>query len=394
VTYDVVVVGAGPAGCAAAYDLSAAGRSVLLVDQREFPRIKACAGGVTVKALRALRYSIAPVIREVCSTRVVARDYDRSRTFEGEDPLCAMTVRADFDHYCLQQTIARGAQFRVAKKIGTIAEDETGVTVALDDDLVQAKFLVGADGVNSRVRQLLGGRPPVRGFALEACVDAGGTSPPPMEFQFGVVEFGYGWLFPKGDHVNVGLYTNDPSVRISREAVTEFARRKLGTDRLEGFVGHHIGLEGWSAAQPWQRIFLVGDAAGLVDPLMGEGIYNAIVSGQAAARAIVEAASDGPAARNLFDRYMRPVVDDLVSTFRTTRQFYRHLRWGFRMLTFPATEFSLMRGTAAGLTFSQSKHWFFLAPFRKAPTIPSIVEWQRSGRTSGASENLKERIRQ
>jgi geranylgeranyl reductase family protein len=374
-TYDVVVIGAGPAGCAAAYDLSAAGRSVLLVDQREFPRVKACAGGVTVKALRALRYSIAPVIREVCSTMVVARDYDASRTFTGTEPLCAMTVRADFDHYCLQQTVARGAHFRVAKKVAAIAEDDSAVTVTLDDDVIRARFLIGADGVNSRVRQLLGARPPVRGFALEACVDTGGASPPPMEFQFGVVEFGYGWLFPKGDHVNVGLYTNDPSVRISREAVTAFARRKLGTDRLEGFVGHHIGLEGYLNPQPWQRVFLVGDAAGLVDPLMGEGIYYAIVSGQAAARAIRESTPSASTTKAGFERLMQPIARDLASAFRTTRMFYRNLRWGFRMLTFPPSEFALMRGTAAGLTFSQSKHWFFLAPFRKAPTVPSITEW-------------------
>ncbi len=379
-TYDAVVIGAGPAGCAAAYDLSAAGRSVLLVDQRTFPRVKACAGGLTVKALRALRYSIAPVIRDVCSTMVVARDDGASRTFKSRDPLCAMTVRADFDGYCLQQTIARGAHFRIAKRIAAVAEDAGGVTTTLDDDEVRSTYLIGADGVNSRVRGLLGGRPPARGFALEACVYTNGTPPPPMEFQFGAVEYGYGWLFPKGDHVNVGLYTNDANVRISREAVADFARRKLGTDALDGFVGHHIGLEGYLNPQSWQRIFLVGDAAGLVDPLMGEGIYYAIVSGQAAARAIVESTGSTPTAKERFERAMQPIARDLASAFRTTRMFYRNLRWGFRLLTFPPSEFALMRGAAAGLTFGQSKHGFLLAPFRKAPKVQSIEDWQRSER--------------
>lgn len=376
--YDAVVIGAGPAGCAAAYDLAAAGRSVLLVDQRAFPRVKACAGGVTVKTLRALRYSVAPVIREVCTTMDVARDYDRARTLESGDPLCAMTVREELDAYCLRQTIARGAQFRIVKRIAAVVEDATGVEITLDDEPVRARYLVGADGVNSRVRQLLGGAPPVRGFALEACVPREPAAMPPMVFRFGVVAHGYGWLFPKGDHVNVGLYTNDPAVRISRDDVAAFARRTLGTDALDGFVGHHIGLGGCDLAQPWRRVFLVGDAAGLVDPLLGEGIYNAIVSGQAAARAIAE--SSAPAnvpAKPLFARFMAPIVDDLASTYRTARFFYHNLVWGFRALTFPPSVLALMRGTAAGLTFAQAKHGFLLAPFRRAPQVDSIAEWQR-----------------
>jgi geranylgeranyl reductase family protein len=378
VNYDVVVVGAGPAGCAAAYDLSAAGLSVLLVDQRDFPRVKACAGGITVKALRALRYSIAPVILEVCTTLVVGRSYESSRSLEGSDPICAMTIRSELDMYCLQQTIARGAHFRVAKKIGLVAEDELGVTITLDDEVQRAKFMIGADGVNSRVRHLLGGEAPVRGFALEACAARDPGTLPPMEFQFGVVDFGYGWLFPKGDHVNVGLYTNDPKVRISRAAVTEFARRKLGTEKLEGFVGHHLGLEGWRTRQPWNRIFLVGDAAGLVDPLMGEGIFNAIVSGQAAARAVVDSKAAVPAARRLFQSYMAPVLRDLHSGYRSAVPFYRHLTWGLRFLAFAPTKLALMRGYALGMTFSESKQWFFLAPFRKVPSVGSIMEWKRS----------------
>ena len=67
--WDAIVVGAGPAGCAAAYDLAVAGQSVLLVDKSEFPRPKACAGGLTIKAVKALRYSIDPVVRQAGSTR-------------------------------------------------------------------------------------------------------------------------------------------------------------------------------------------------------------------------------------------------------------------------------------------------------------------------------------
>jgi flavin-dependent dehydrogenase len=120
---------------------------------------------------------------------------------------------------------------------------ETQHRIVLDtsDGTFEADWLIGADGANSVIRRLLEPAQPLAlGFAIEAQVPTG--NPPTMAFDFGVVEFGYGWLFPKADHVNVGLYTNAAHVRPGREELAEYARARLGTDRLEHVVGHHIGL--------------------------------------------------------------------------------------------------------------------------------------------------------
>ena len=122
-----MVVGAGPAGCAAAWDLATAGRAVLLLDKAEFPRHKACAGGLTRKSLRALRYSVTPVVRETVSAIVVEKSRAEAATLTSRNPVCAMTVRQELDEYCLQQTLAAGAQFERIGAITGIDVDGDGV---------------------------------------------------------------------------------------------------------------------------------------------------------------------------------------------------------------------------------------------------------------------------
>ena len=107
--YDVVIIGAGPAGCAAAYDLCATKRHILLLDKHEFPREKACAGGLTPKTLKALRYSVEPVIKKICSRMVVSKGIHQKVLFNSRHPICAMTIRSQFDAFCLEKTIKRGA---------------------------------------------------------------------------------------------------------------------------------------------------------------------------------------------------------------------------------------------------------------------------------------------
>jgi geranylgeranyl reductase family protein len=372
--YDAIIVGAGPAGCAAAYDLAAAGRSVLLLDRCHFPRLKPCAGALTVKSLKALRYSIAPVIREVCTRSAILKDSRTCRMFEGRQPFCIMTVRSEFDHFCLGRTIAAGAQFRSVENWTDIYESGDSVSIHTSEGPLTAKFLVGADGANSRVRRFVPGADGLyQGLALEVNVPRNGEALH-MQFDFGVVDGGYGWIFPKRDHYNLGLYTSRSDVRITRSDVRAYAIRRMGYEVSGEVIGHKVGFGGWNCEPCSRRIFLVGDAAGLVDSLLGEGIYNAIVSGQAAARAINDELTRGVSAPNTFRARLKPIQHDAQLCFRAARRFYGDVERGYAALTSPIIRYSLIKGYSMGLTFGSMKNWFFTLPLRRIRRVDHLLK--------------------
>ncbi len=372
--YDAIIVGAGPAGCAAAYDLASNGHSVLLVDRREFPRKKACGGGLTVKTLRSLRFSVAPVIRRVSHDLVVGDRTDRSVTFPGHYPICAMVVRSEFDEYCLTRVQAAGADFRVVPELLDISEKESNVELNTTVGALRARFVVGADGANGRVRELCSLFSDIkRGFAVTACVPLDGWSIPKMTFDFGIVDAGYGWMFPKDDHINVGLYTRSSRIPLTRKDLCEYVGAKLGTEQLHDMRGHHLGMGGWKYIPNSQRVLLAGDAAGFVDPLLGEGIHNAVRSGQIVAQAISDSIRTGKSAARLYGAQLRPLKRDLLSCQRTANWFYRFPRFGYKALTFRWTRQSLMRGFAAGLGLRDTIRLCWLLPLMRVSPIGHLL---------------------
>ena len=370
--YDAIIVGAGPAGCAAAYDLAIHGRSVLLLDLHDFPRVKPCAGALTVKTLKALRYSVAPVIRHVCVEAMINRGSAR-RKFTSPHPFCAMTHRAELDHFCLNKTIAGGAQFLRVKSWTSIEQDRDSVTIHTSEGAFNAPFLVGADGANSKVRTFCRNTTwAFSGFALETDVPLNGQSFE-MQFDFGVVPHGYGWIFSKRDHYNLGVYTSSPDVRLTRADVQRYLAAQMPGIDAQAIVGHKIGFGGWNAESTPRRILLVGDAAGLVESLLGEGIYYAVKSGQAAALAIERELATGAPAWQTFAAEMKPIRSDTALCHRAARRFYRDLDFGYWALTSPIIRYSLTKGYAMGLTFESIKKSFFAFPLMRTESIDHLL---------------------
>lgn len=340
--WDAIIVGAGPAGCAAAYDLAVAGRRVLLLDRAVFPRPKACAGGLTRKSLLALRYSVAPVTRRTISAIVVEKRAGEAATLSSRTAVCAMTVRQELDDYCLKQTIAAGAQFVRIGAVLALDAGEQEVALRTESQTFRAPFLVAADGVHSRVRQLLCGETPPwlrRGFALEAQVRDAGDSQ--LIFSLAAVRQGYAWVFPEGDHLNVGLYSESSAEKLNRERLLQWIRARFGQPSIGHTTGQYLGFGAENARPSHRRVFLTGDAGGFADPLTGEGIYGALASGQAAAAAIQAELRDGTPADSVFAERTDPLRRDLRLSAAGARWFYGNLDAGFRALTAP-----LLRGAA------------------------------------------------
>jgi flavin-dependent dehydrogenase len=275
-----------------------------------------------------------------------------------------MTVRSELDALCLKRCLERGASLVLVKAITSIREDSEGVEVGTNLGALRARYCLGADGAASVVRRLSQEFPEsTRGFAIEGIVRSGGDASDPPEFDFFLVPRGYGWIFPKGDHLNVGLYTSDSRIPVKREMLNEYVQRKLGHQVISEVSAHGLGFGGWKYRPRMNRVFLVGDAAGLAEPLLGEGICNAIASGQAAAKAILAADTSGLQARQVFQDELRPIQLDVLSCARSARWFYRFPGLGFRLLTLPTTRYLLMRGFSGGFRFRtiKSQPWRVVA---------------------------------
>jgi geranylgeranyl reductase family protein len=368
--HDVVIVGAGPAGCAAAFDLCAKGRSVLLIDKKKFPRHKACGGALTIKAVKALRFSIAPVARQKCYDLVLGNGIRHRTTINNKHPIAVMTKRSEFDSYFLEQTIKAGTQFAVKDSITGLQETEELIILDTGTEHIKARFLLGADGANSIIRKLTGNADwSKKGFALEGSVARSDAHLPAMEFDFGVVNDGYGWIFPKGDHINIGVYTNNPSLKLNKDILVNYAHNRLQTQTVTNIYGGFCCFGGENYLPHSKKIFLIGDAAGFCDPFLCEGIYNAIKSGQAVAHAINNEINGTGQALEMYRKALSSIHMDLRACKNAAIKFYADIDSGYAKLTSPKVRFALMKGFAAGLTYHRIKKYSFLLPFYPVTNI-------------------------
>lgn len=285
--WDAVVVGAGPGGSTAAYALARSGARVLLLDRATFPRDKPCGGGVLLSAVRLLPFSLDPVTEQTI-TRFRVR-YRRGAEFEHRyhEPLAIMTQRSRLDRYMVEQAEQVGAEFRDGSGVKTLAD--SAVTLQ-NGDVHQADVVLAADGANGVTRRALG-LPRLRAaLAMEG--NASRQEPAATRWhdavglELGSMPGGYGWVFPKGDHCNVGLGGFPGAApRLKSELAIYANLESFDGAELSDLRAHHLPLRDPDSALYRERVALIGDAAGLIDPLSGEGIGHAIRSGQLAALA-------------------------------------------------------------------------------------------------------------
>jgi geranylgeranyl reductase family protein len=326
--FDVLVVGAGPAGSSTAIHLARGGARVLLADKARFPRDKPCGGGLTGRALRRIPVDPSPVVERDVDRFELRLRYGSSFIRGHDEPLIRMTQRRRLDAFLAEQAAQAGAELRDGRRVDVVELDETGVTARVGSDTLRADVLVGADGANGVVARSTGlGDGIVRGVALEANVpldalrsDLDRTA----VIELAVLPGGYGWVFPKGDHANLGVGGWGSEGPRLRDHLARLARAHgLVPETLTDLRGHRLPMRRLGTPAGAGRVVLVGDAAGLVDPLSGDGMYEAFVSARLAAEAILTGdlggytaalsaaldrhAAASWAAKRAFDRYPRIV---------------------------------------------------------------------------------------
>lgn len=289
--YDIIIVGSGPAGSAAATTASKAGFSVAVVDKATFPREKLCGGLFTGRSQKAMRAIFG---REIDDDLFVTTNHMR---FLSKGRLLAdipnapsvhLTMRRDFDAVLHADALKAGAIPYLGQPITELGEN----TLTLKDSTqLGFKVLIGADGVNSFVARTLFGRPfdpETIGFGLEIESPRPPTCDGAVEIDFDAASWGYGWSFPKRKTVTVGVgginSRNDDMKANMSAYVTQ-----TDSDADLRFKGQYLPFGDYKKKPGRDHILLVGDAAGLVDPITGEGIALAMESGHHAAEAAIKA---------------------------------------------------------------------------------------------------------
>src|SRR5262249_16002100 len=174
----------------------------LLVDKSRFPRDKPCGGGVTLRAARLLPFSVDPVVEDVTHRFELRLGYRTSFVRGSKQPLCFLTQRRRLDEFLAHEAAEAGAEFRDG---GSGAVEDDG-DVVVDGERLRARTIVGADGVNGITARTFGlGRDHGHGVALEGNAPLDPRYRGKLVLELGVVPGGYAWVFPKGDHVNVGV---------------------------------------------------------------------------------------------------------------------------------------------------------------------------------------------
>lgn len=306
--FDVIVVGAGPAGSVAAYEAARRGLSVLLLDRAGFPRDKPCGGGISARVLRRFP-EISSVFNSV-PTHWVRKIYFESPSgrvldHTADEPLYAMIRRVEFDDALRQRAVAAGAIFKSPELVRT-AKTENG-SVFCETDSGQryaARVLIAADGANSVIARLLKLRTgPVQStYAIDlmeetAYTDLNIADRDRMYVYYGFAGHqGYGYVFPKTSHINLGIgfKLDYYKANLDGEHYThhanflDFLRKKNvihGKSVRSNFRAFPIPLSGPLQKTVSGNVLLCGDAGGFVNAFTAEGIYYAMVSGELAGKA-------------------------------------------------------------------------------------------------------------
>lgn len=325
--YDTVIIGAGPAGSYAGCLLAKAGLKVALVDRRDFPRDKLCGGLLTCKTIDLLQLVLS-------SDQFLEFGITMSHVFYQEQPTVsfqllspAYTVRRlQFDALLVKIAREQGTHTYLGTSLQSVDFCQKEVCLS-DGHKLKYSTLIGADGALSKVRRLAGLPKNDMGFCVETHIpweqlrDSERLYTGGIEIYYGNYPNGYGWVFPAKDSVAVGV-GNLAQGMTEKEILTQYCRFLTDITISEDTKAKGAYLpSGTSVALGvplYGDLCLIGDAAGLIDPFTGEGIYYALLSAKVAADTIVS----GRPVYQEYECQMEKVVKTIQDTVRIRDHIY------------------------------------------------------------------------
>ena len=285
--WDVIVVGAGPAGAMAAQEAARAGAQVLLVEREALPRYKLCGGGLIGLTLQSLPHNFPVPALNHARTAIFTMNLGAARTRMADEVIIPMVMRDTFDAQLVQTAVDQGAQLRTQLLVERVEPRSDMVIVHTKNGPLRAKVVIGADGSTSRVARAAGATFAQVDLGLEVEVEV------PKQLQqewagrvmidFGRIPGGYAWIFPKGDRLTVGAIAAKGYAEQQRRYVDDLLQRfELAHLPQAVSAGHLTRCRTDDSPLAADRLLLAGDAAGLLEPWTREGISFALRSGRLA----------------------------------------------------------------------------------------------------------------
>jgi geranylgeranyl reductase family protein len=287
--WDVVVVGGGPAGLAAALTAARAGASVVVLERATHPRYKTCGGGlIDASTAHASGWIDIPVRDSIGAATFTLHGKRRFTKRHKDSPILGMVVREEFDHALRKAAQDAGAVIREQALVRAV--EDAAVARLVDGETVAGQVLIGADGSGGVTARRVGATYAQVDVGLEVELPVSGARAEEwrgrIHIDWGRRPGSYGWVFPKGDRLTVGVIGDRREGALLKAYLSEFVT-SLGLDGLEPVQdsGHLTRCRADGSPVGAGRILLAGDAAGLLEPWTREGISFALRSGALAGEA-------------------------------------------------------------------------------------------------------------